>query len=174
MPDPAPVSPTEQSAPVVNSDLPRSRPVRSGTRLLVVRIGLFCLLAGLVWELYARNSFAKTLNTLESKLEAQRTSIVQEKANAEKEMEQRGESRNSRTVAELVMARMVPAPKASEVGQFISGLPTRKVTENSSAMGPMRHEIYVWPSLFKRYELHLNYGVGDDPALITVDSTSGT
>ena len=141
---------------------------------MLVRGLLFGVLALLCWELYARSAYSKTLAVLEEKLEAQRVSIVEEKANIEREMQQNGEERNSRKVAEVVMARMVSAPKASEVNRLISGFATRRVTENTSAVGPMRHEMYVWPSLFKRYELHLNYGVGADPALITVDSKSGT
>lgn len=165
-------APQVGSPPATANSSEPSRPAkhqRSLAATVLVRTVLLGLLAAVAWQWYARDSFSRTLAALDAQVDEMRDSILIEKSAIEREAEEKGETITSPEVYAAVRERMKYVT-ASEVPRFICGFPSRIVTEQISAAGPMRREIYVWRGPLQTYELYVNYELGDDPRLVTVDT----
>lgn len=172
MPVAADNSPSEQPASAANPGgaLHQKKPPRPPVERAIVWTLILALLLVVSWQWYARNSYSRTLTALDARVDTMRNSIVKEKAEFEREKTEKGLNWTYPEIMAAVRERMTPAAKVSEIDQYIYGLPTVTVTEAMSSGGPMRRETYVWRGLFQNYELYLNYEVGDDPYLYSVDS----
>jgi len=155
----------------LSANIRKTKPPHSLRNRILFRTFLFAFAASVAWQWYARDSYTRTLAALDAKLDAVRDSIVAERAAVEKEARDNGESLTSPEILSRATPRMLPAPRESEIHQFIYGFPTRSVASNPTTAGAAKRcDTYVWRGLFQSFEMYLNYGAGDDPYLVTVDS----
>jgi hypothetical protein len=165
-------SPAVQTSSVENpgARTPPGKRRRSPVERAIVWTSILIFMVIVAWQWYCRDSFNRSLTALDAEVDAMRTSIDKEKAEFERDAQEKGIEVTGPEIYTAVRERM-KFRKASEVPQFIYGFPSLEVTSQMTPAGPMRREIYAWRGLFKSYYLYLKYELGDDPRLVNVDST---